>query len=206
MTKKTVSTGDASYDDSVGALAHEKVLRADARRNREKLLEVAYRFFTKEGINVSMDEIARSAGVGVGTIYRHFPTKEELFGAVMYNHKVRLIDEANKLLRHNDPGEAFFHYFINIIQEGIANKAITDALAGSGLKMDVTLSELARDFWRAFDNLLNRAQQIGAVRTDTRIEDIRALLIGIMQANGDSKSFPERIVSIICDGLRGDNK
>lgn len=190
ISKKPNQAPGVGDTDSVGATPPEKALRADARRNRDKLLEVAHKVFTTEGIIVSMDEIARRAGMGVGTIYRHFPTKEELFGAVIFSYKARLIEEAKKLLLHTDPGEAFFHHFISIIQEGIANKAITDALAGSGFDMDATLSEIARDFWRAINDLLVRAQQNGAVRADVRIEDIRALLIGILQANGDSTIDP----------------
>ncbi|MFE4133912.1 hypothetical protein [Peribacillus sp. YIM B13482] len=106
------------------------------------------------------------------------------------------------MLYHDDPGEAFFHYFARIIREGIANKAITDALVSS-LNIDAGRSEVARDFWRGINNLLARAQQSGSVRADARIEDIKVLLIGILQATGDGGTFPDRIVSILCDGLRG---
>ncbi|MGG0788716.1 TetR/AcrR family transcriptional regulator [Peribacillus simplex] len=202
MSKNKISAGDGDTTDSVVATTPEKALRADAKRNRDKLLNVAHRVFMTEGISVSMDEIARRAGVGVGTVYRHFPTKEDLFGAVIVSHKARLIEEANQLLYHDDPGEAFFHYFARIIREGIANKAITDALVSS-LNIDAGRSEVARDFWRGIDNLLARAQQSGSVRADARIEDIKVLLIGILQATGDDGTFPDRIVSILCDGLRG---
>jgi AcrR family transcriptional regulator len=202
MSKNKISAGDGNTTDSVVATTPEKALRADAKRNRDKLLNVAHRVFMTEGISVSMDEIARRAGVGVGTVYRHFPTKEDLFGAVIVSHKARLIEEANQLLYHDDPGEAFFHYFARIIREGIANKAITDALVSS-LNIDAGRSEVARDFWRGIDNLLARAQQSGSVRADARIEDIKVLLIGILQATGDDGTFPDRIVSILCDGLRG---
>lgn len=204
MSKRIISASDGGKAGSDSAASPAKTWRADAKRNRDKLLEVAHRVFTTQGITVSMDDIARHAGVGVGTVYRHFPTKEELFGAVMVSHKTRLIEEAKKWLRHEDPGEAFFRYFAIIIREAIANKAITDALVGSGLNKDEALAEVARDFWQELDHLLERAQQSGSVRTDARIEDIRALLIGVLQANGDGNPFPERIVSIIFDGLRGD--
>jgi AcrR family transcriptional regulator len=202
MSKKNISAGDGDTTASVVATPPEKSLRADAKRNRDKLLNVAHRVFTTEGISVSMDEIARRAGVGVGTVYRHFPTKEDLFGAVIVSHKARLIEEANQLLYHDDPGEAFFHYFARIIRDGIANKAITDALVSS-LNIDAGRSEVARDFWRGIDNLLARAQQSGSVRADARFEDIKVLLIGILQATGDGGTFPDRVVSILCDGLRG---
>ncbi|MGE7763245.1 TetR/AcrR family transcriptional regulator [Peribacillus sp. NPDC097895] len=201
MSKNKISAGDGDATDSVVTTTPEKPLRADAKRNRDKLLNVAHRVFMTEGISVSMDEIARRAGMGVGTVYRHFPTKEDLFGAVIVSHKASLIEEANQLLYHDDPGEAFFHYFARIIREGIANKAITDALVCS-LNIDAGRSELARDFWRGIDNLLSRAQKSGSVRADARIEDIKVLLIGILQATGDGGTFPDRIVSILCDGLR----
>lgn len=202
MSKKQISVdgGDITHADV--ATLPEKSLRADAQKNRDKLLHVAHKVFTTEGIAVSMDEIARHAGVGVGTVYRHFPTKEDLFGAVIVSHKTRLIEEANQLLSHDDPGEAFFLYFTKIIREGLTNKAITDALVSS-LNIEIGHSEIARDFWRGIDQLLIRAQQTGSVRGDARIEDIQVLLSGILQATGDSGTFPERVVSILCDGLRG---
>lgn len=202
MTKKKISTGDVDTTLPFAAVTPEKALRADAKKNRDKLLEVAHKVFTTEGISVSMDEIARHAGVGVGTVYRHFPTKEDLFGAVIVSHKARLMDEAKQLLDHDDPGEAFFHYFRTIIREGMANKAITDALVSS-LNIEAGRSEVARDFWQGIDNLLARAKQSGSVRADARLEDIKMLLSGILQAAGDGGIFPDRVVSILCDGLRG---
>ncbi|MHA6532165.1 TetR/AcrR family transcriptional regulator [Paenibacillus sp. BAC0078] len=203
MSKKKISVGSSDTTESV-VTPPVKALRADAIRNRDKLLQVAHKVFTTEGVSVSMDEIARRAGVGVGTVYRHFPTKEDLFGAVIVSHKSRLIEEANQLLYHDDPGEAFFHYFAKIIREGIANKVITDALV-SRLN-NGGRSEVARDFWRGIDNLLGRAQQSGSVRADASIEDIKILLTGILQAAGDGETFPDRAVSILCDGLRGNAK
>ncbi|MET3851317.1 TetR/AcrR family transcriptional regulator [Paenibacillus sp. OAE614] len=203
MSEHNIPADHGGDTDSNGAMSSSKALRADAKRNRNKLLDVAHRLFTTEGITVSMDEIARHAGVGVGTAYRHFPTKEELFGAVMVSYKARLVEEAKKWLRHEDPGEAFFSYFRIVIREAIANKAITDALVGSGLDKDAALKEVAGDFWSELGKLLARAQQNGSVRPDASVGDIRALLVGILQAHCGSAPYPERIVSIICDGLRG---
>ncbi|WP_019914119.1 TetR/AcrR family transcriptional regulator [Paenibacillus sp. HW567] len=200
MSKKNIS---AKHSDTTEFVVTPlvKALRADAVRNRDKLLQVAHKVFTTEGASISMDEIARRAGVGVGTVYRHFPTKEDLFGAVIVSHKARLIEEAHQLLHHDDPGEAFFYYFAKIIREGIANKAITDALI-SRLNKNGGRSEVARDFWRGIDNLLGRAQQNGSVRADASIEDIKILLTGILQAAGNGETFPDRAVSILFDGLR----
>jgi AcrR family transcriptional regulator len=202
MSKKRMPVDTSDITNSSAAVPIEKTMRADAQKNRDKLLRVAHMVFTTEGIAVSMDEIARRAGVGVGTVYRHFPTKEDLFGAVIVSHKTRLNEEAKQLLSHSDPGEAFFLYFTRIIREGITNKAITDALVSS-LNAEVGLSQVAKDFWGAIDLLLIRAQQTGSVRADARIADIQVLLSGILQATGDSGTFPDRVVSILCDGLRG---
>ncbi|MHA6481644.1 TetR/AcrR family transcriptional regulator [Paenibacillus sp. strain BS8-2] len=179
----------------------DKPLRADAQRNRDKLLHVAHKMFKSEGISISMDEIARSAGVGVGTIYRHFPTKEDLLGAIMTGHKSRLAEQAAHWLRHEHPGEAFFQYFETIIREGVANKVITDALI-SNLDIHTGRSETAMQFWQGIEDLLVRAQQHGSVRADARLEDIKVLLIGLMKATEGSGSYPDRVVSILCDGLR----
>jgi Transcriptional regulator len=179
----------------------EMSLRADAKRNRDKLLQVAQKVFTTNGISVSMNEIARHAEVGVGTVYRHFPTKEKLIEAVMIHHKTRLIEEAERCLQSNEPGKAFFQYIEKVIQEGINNKAITDSLVSSS-QSEVGSSELAREFWNGIENLLVRAQQDGSVRSDVHIEDIQIMLVGILQATGTGGGYPTRVVTIFCDGLR----
>jgi len=203
MSKNTNPTpdGEVTNTEFIVTQVPEKTLRADAKKNRDKLLRVAHEIFKTEGIAVSMDEIAKRAGVGIGTVYRHFPTKEDLFGAVIASHKMRLMEEADQLLHHEDPGEAFFQYFIKIISEGIANKAITDALVSS-LTIDTGRSEIANEFWLGITLLLERAQQHGSVRADASIEDIKIMLIGVLQATGDRGIFPDRVISILCDGLR----
>jgi AcrR family transcriptional regulator len=202
MKRKSLSTETDVRSNSLDAVSPEKLFRADAKRNRALVLDVAHKVFTTEGLSVSMDEIARHAGVGVGTVYRHFPTKEVLFNAVLYSHKQRLVEEANALLGHIDPAEAFFQFFSHIIKEGIANKAISDAFAGSGFEIKAELSGISQEFWHAIDKLLIRAQQSGAVRVDVSIEDIGAIIVGILRASSDSV-FPDRIVNIVRDGLRG---
>ncbi|MCM3173652.1 TetR/AcrR family transcriptional regulator [Paenibacillus sp. MER 99-2] len=201
MSNKKRSIPDGDVTAYIATPAPEKALRADAQKNRDKLLHVAHTIFATEGIAVSMDEIARRAGVGVGTVYRHFPTKEDLFGAVIYRHKMRLMEEADRLLHHDNPGDAFFQYFTKIIDEGIANKAITDALV-STLTIEAGSSELANEFWQGITRLLEQAQQHGSVRADVSIEDIKIMLIGVLQATGARGVFPDRVVSILCDGLR----
>ncbi len=85
-------------------------LRADAARNRARVLDVAYETFAAEGLSVPIDEIARRAQVGAGTVYRHFPTKENLFQAVIEDRLRRLIDDGYALLKSDGPGEAMFSF------------------------------------------------------------------------------------------------
>ncbi|MDG0810565.1 TetR/AcrR family transcriptional regulator [Cohnella rhizosphaerae] len=85
-----------------------KSLRADARRNRERILVVATEAFSNEGLEIPIDEIANRAGTGIGTVYRHFPTKEQLIEAVALRIKQQLIDKAREMLGQDDPEQAFF--------------------------------------------------------------------------------------------------
>src|SRR2546430_12455978 len=88
----------------------DRPLRADAARNRARVLEVAYDAFAAEGLAVPIDEIARRAGVGAGTVYRHFPAKEDLFRAVMIDRMERIVAEGRKLHQSGEPGEALFEF------------------------------------------------------------------------------------------------
>ena len=107
-------------------------LRADAARNRARVLEVAYETFAQEGLSVPIDEIARRAGVGAGTVYRHFPTKEALFRAIVASRLQRLIDSATPLLEGDDPGAAFFAFLALLVEEGEKDRAWSRRWPASG--------------------------------------------------------------------------
>ncbi|MBJ7383835.1 MAG: TetR/AcrR family transcriptional regulator, partial [Mycolicibacterium sp.] len=107
-------------------------MRADAARNRAKVLEVAYETFAAEGLAVPIDEIARRAGVGAGTVYRHFPTKEALFQAVIEDRVRSIVDRAHELLAA-DPGTALFEFLREMVRTAAADHGIADALAGYGV-------------------------------------------------------------------------
>ena len=106
--------------------------RADARRNRDRILEVAFEAFAAEGLSVPVQEIARRAGVGNGTVSRHFPTKESLFEAVLLSRAAGLVEQAVRLATSDDPGAAFFEYFGVLVAEGAANLGLAQALMGAG--------------------------------------------------------------------------
>ena len=122
-------------------------LRADAARNRARVLEVAYETFADEGLAVPIDEIARRAGVGAGTVYRHFPTKEDLFRAVVEDRMRRIVDEGRALADGDDPGEALFIFLRSmVLQWGATDRGLADALAGVGIDVEAAMPEAEEAF------------------------------------------------------------
>lgn len=176
--------------------------RADARRNRERILEAAFEAFAADGRLVPLDDIARRAGVGAGTVYRNFPTKEALFKAVVADRIDRIVDEAQALKGADDPADAFYGFLMWVVERAMYNHAICDALA-----MDVgALGKDCQDqeFTRALDVLLQRAQATGAVRPDVDVQEVRTLLVGsmLMERLRRQAGPPGRMTSLVCDGLR----
>jgi AcrR family transcriptional regulator len=177
-----------------------KPLRADARRNRARVLEVAEQAFTDRGLAVSIDEIAQQAGVGVGTIYRQFPTKEALFGAVVVDRLQRLADEARTLADADDPGEAFFRFFSHVIEEAAVNKALYETLSEAA-GVEAAVGELGAELTATQGVLLERAQRAGAVRTDVAASDLKALISGCVAMENLGQATGH-LTKIVCDGLR----
>ncbi|WP_240421139.1 TetR/AcrR family transcriptional regulator [Paenibacillus periandrae] len=206
MPKKEPSRAqDNKGSNSIDAGPAGKSLRADGRRNRERILDVATKVFATEGLEIPIDEVANRAGMGIGTVYRHFPTKEELIEAVVFSFKQRLIEKARGMLDQDDPGQAFFNFLSLIVREGMGNKALIAALARSGADIHRPLSGISLDFQNAIGELLNCAQQAGSVRNDIQVTDITAILFSVMRTleYNDDSGLSERILSVVCDGLRG---
>jgi AcrR family transcriptional regulator len=174
-------------------------LRADARRNRAKVLAAAEEAFAADGLAVPLDDIARLAGVGAGTVYRHFPSKEALFQAVVLDRITQFAEEARGLAAADDPGEVFFDYFVRVIKQASLNRALCDALTestGTGFKADA-----GDDFRVAFAVLLERAQAAGAVRGDIDGDDLRALIVGCLAVERYAPGS-RHLVRVVVDGLR----
>jgi AcrR family transcriptional regulator len=107
--------------------------RADAQRNRALVLQVAAEVFATEGLSVPVHEIARRAGVGTGTVSRHFPTKEELFAAILLDRMKQLTEQADALADTRDAATAFFAFFATLVHEGAAHRGLAEALDRLGL-------------------------------------------------------------------------
>jgi AcrR family transcriptional regulator len=172
-------------------------------RNRAKVLAVAIDAFATEGLSVSVHEIARRAGVGTGTVSRHFPTKESLYEAIVQSVVERLVDRATELAATSDPGEALFGLLASMATEGAANRGLADALAGAGFNIDAAAATGEHDLSRVLADLLAAAQRAGTVRPDVDAADLKAFMVGCAARERD-RAAPrarERMLAVIRDGL-----
>lgn len=174
----------------------EPPLRADARRNRQRILDAARAAFAEAGRAVPLDEIAARAGVGPGTVYRHFPTKEALFQAVVAERVGDLVAEAQRLAGANDPGAAFFAFLSRLGAEGAAKRDTSDAIAVPG--------PVRTSMHDALAVLLRKAQTAGAVRPGITGADLIALIKGLLVAvhEDPDPDRPARLLAVLTDGLR----
>jgi AcrR family transcriptional regulator len=182
-------------------------LRADARRNRDRVLEAARAAFGAEGSDVSLDEIARRAGLGAGTVYRHFATKEALFEAVVFGRMGELVEEARALTADPDPGRAFSSFVERLAREGALKRDLVEALGNDGIHLQLGEAPVLQALFEALAELLRRAQRAGAVRSDVGVDDVVAVLTGAAYAichSGVDEVGTRRLLGIMFDGLRAD--
>jgi AcrR family transcriptional regulator len=167
------------------------------------VLEVAYDTFAAEGLSVPIDEIARRAGVGAGTVYRHFPTKDDLYRAVVENRITTIIDGGRTLLDSEDPGDALFTFLRSmVLQWGATDQGLTEALAGVGIDIATAMPEVEAGFLGMLDDLLRAGQKTGAVRSDLAVRDVKALLTGASAMQAAYPDTAERVTEVLLDGLR----
>jgi AcrR family transcriptional regulator len=191
----------------------ERVQRADARRNRERILAGAREVFGVEGADAQMDDIARAAGVGVGTVYRHFPTKDALMGELIRLKFVGLAARAREILAEvEDPWEAFALFVTESAEKMAADRSqqrmmwlATPAAFMHAVPAQQELSEVS-------GKIIKRAQKAGALRKDWSAEDLPTLMCGLtssmqMAARSEEADVPVRhdwrkLLEVTLDGLR----
>jgi len=178
-------------------------LRADAQRNREKILSAAVRIFAEQGLNAHLERIAKEAGVGSGTFYRNFPTREILIEAAYRNELAKLCDAAPELLATMPPQEAMRAWMGRFIDYATAKLGMADALRAlveTGVNPYAQSRELMLD---ALTSLLDAGVRAGSIRSDISAHDMFAALTGIALASGkpDQREQAERILDLIFDGL-----
>jgi AcrR family transcriptional regulator len=178
--------------------------RVDALRNRDRLLKAAKTVFSAGGPDASLEAVARAAGVGIGTLYRHFPTREALFEAV-YRHEVQqLADLAERLKKEAQPIEALRQWMRSIVKFVATKKGMSTALALALAKDSDLVSDSSDRLTRAISLLLEQAVAAGEVRSDVGPEDLLRAIVGMCYTH-DQPGWQKnvlRLVDIFVDGLR----
>jgi len=179
--------------------------RADARRNYDKLLAAAAEAFAEHGADdVSLEEVARRAGVGIGTLYRHFPNRQALLEAVYKDQVDGLEVLAGKLLVTESPGDALGQWMRAFVSFGRTKRSMSSALVAAIGKDSELISSCSRTLRNCTDSLLSRAQEAGVARTDVQAVDIMRLAHGLIMATDASPSDPDqadRMIGLVVDGL-----
>lgn len=183
-------------------------LRADARRNLERVLNAADAVFSQIGPTASTEEVARRAGVSIGTVFRHFPTKEALIKAVVLGRLEQLTAEARELGDAEDVDTAFTTFFHRWIELSATKHQFATALAQSGTDVQEVRSahpDVVQELHDAIAVLLARAQHAGSIRWDLTVSDVVALMVGASRAHEHIGPDPEQrahVLSVAIDGLR----
>jgi AcrR family transcriptional regulator len=178
-----------------------KPLRADARRNRERIVEAARKVFAKQGADAQIDDIARAAGVGVGTVYRHFPHKEALMGELVAAKFRAFADNAERALLVDDPWEAFAGVLRTNAELCVRDLGVQQALAREPAAWALATLELTRLNDLA-TQLIVRGQEAGVLRADMVVDDIPMLMCGLSATMTVPGHDWRRHLEIILDGLR----
>ena len=182
----------------------DKPLRADARRNREKVLAAARAVFAEQGIDAQMDDVARRADVGVGTVYRHFPTKEALINALTDELFDVIAAHAREMLELDDPWEAFLGAMWFGGEKTAGDRAFAELLGAGTMPRSCPGKE---DLIETTGELMRRSIEAGKMRPDAMIDDIPLLMCGVGSAVGVPHPRPDawrRHLGIVLDGLRAE--
>lgn len=197
MTRAAVTT------PAIDAEAH-RTLRSDARRNREAVIVAAKRLFADHGLEAQMPEIARTAKVGVGTVYRHFPAKDDLIAAIAIERFDLMAERAREDLELDDPWEGLSDFMRFSTQIQADDRGLCEVMSSIPELME-------KGAWAAglpelVEELVRRAQQSGQVRQDLDWEDVPMIVCGLGHATHGGPSLSAgrwpRLVEIILDGLR----
>jgi AcrR family transcriptional regulator len=177
-------------------------MRADAQRSHARLLAAATAAFAEKGADAPLEDIARRAGVGIGTLYRHFPTRLDLQAAVFRSQVNSVCARAQDLLESATPEQAFAGWIRALAGYLVTKRGLSHALI-SALGKD---SELISSCWVAMrdtaDRLLVRAQEAGVVRADITAMDVMRLVHGIAVSTEQAPEQADRLLSLMLDGLR----
>jgi AcrR family transcriptional regulator len=176
--------------------------RADALRNYEKLVAAGREAFTEADRSASLEDIARRAGVGIGTLYRHFPTRTDLVQAI-YVDEVEALSRSAEELSDLEPWEALTAWLHNFVGYVATKQALAEELfAVNDAERQAVFAGCRNMLYRAGEPLLRRARDAGIVRPDVTIEDVVRLVAGISKIPADDPEDVRRVLDVALDGLR----
>ena len=178
--------------------------RIDAQRNRERLIDVAKTAFAEAGADASLEEIARRAGVGIGTLYRHFPTRDAIIEAVYRREVQNLADAAGRLLDARPPGEALHEWMHQFVDYIAAKKLIAPALGTMVGGVSDLFAASGALIIGAVNRLVDAAKVAGDIRPDIEPDDLLRALAGFAYASSAPgwEASAKRLIDILMDGLR----
>ncbi|MFC0504570.1 TetR/AcrR family transcriptional regulator [Micromonospora costi] len=183
--------------DQLGEYLTRRPKRADARRNYDALVAAAREAFAAGGVDTSLEEIARRAGVGIGTLYRNFPSRRELFEAV-YVDEVQALSRSAADVAHLPPWDALAAWLNRFVAYAATKRALAEELAHN--------SEVFRrcriEIYAAGEPMLRRAQEAGVARADATFDDVLRLISGIVAFQFPEPGQRDRVLAIALDGLR----
>jgi AcrR family transcriptional regulator len=187
-------------------MAVEPRLRADALRNRRRVLDAAAEVFSERGLDAGMDEVARRAGVGHATVFRRFPSKDALVSELLLDRMRAVLDLCERCLE-DEPEAGFRRFLDEAVALQIADRSLFDALGGRVPPGEELLAAQQRVLGR-IALILERAQAAGAIRADVTAADVPFLVAGVSFAGGPCARFSgdvwRRYLAIVLDGLRPD--
>lgn len=179
-------------------------LRADAERNRASLLHAAREIFGEHGLDASLDEIARRAGVGNATLYRRFPSRRDLIAEVFAGQMTEWVQLADRCLNDPDPWQGFVHYVTRICEMQATDRGLSDLLVNASFDDDERLAGLRATAQRGAVEVIERAQRDGSLRADFTRLDIRLLMManaGVAARSPDRQAW-RRHLTLFLEGLR----
>ncbi|HJP79194.1 MAG TPA: helix-turn-helix domain-containing protein [Pseudonocardiaceae bacterium] len=184
-----------------------KALRSDAVRNRALLIEAARELFAERGVDVALDEVAKRAGVSIGTLYNRFPTRAALIEAVFADRLEKIAAFALRALANPDPWQGFAAYLTDVCELQAADRGFNE-VAARGLADSPANRNLRQQVSEAMAQLIERAKQAGAMRADLAIEDLAFVIWGIAQTVERTADVAPRLwrrhLALLLDGFRAE--